>query len=200
MGAQGHVSVRSQRDPNHYYIARYVFAGIVGVSDIIENDSTAVRSAARDRISSRKCTFMVRATRPGPTSWRSSTLTHQKSRPSLRARFCCGRCRTGGRFIGSGLPIFDIRQFHPRPSIIDSPELGKALVGVLGKSPAVTITDSSVYGLVSRAYNLRVNAIIQQQAISLGGSITYLDGQAATGQPQPVVPTGDGGGRGADRT
>ena len=38
MGAQGHVSVRSQRDPNHYYISRYVSAGIVSTSDIIEND------------------------------------------------------------------------------------------------------------------------------------------------------------------
>jgi ribulose-5-phosphate 4-epimerase/fuculose-1-phosphate aldolase len=112
----------------------------------------------------------------------------------------------GGRFIGSGLPIFDIRQFHPRANIIDSPELGRAIAGVLGKSPAVllkghgvTVTDSSLYGLVSRAYNLRVNAIIQQQAISLGGRISYLDGQAATTQSQPVVPTGNGGGRGADR-
>ena len=113
----------------------------------------------------------------------------------------------GGRFIGSGLPIFDIRQFHPRANIIDSPELGRAIAGVLGKSPAVllkghgvTITDSSLYGLVSRAYNLRVNAIIQQQAISLGGRISYLDGQAATTESQPVVPTGNGGGRGADRS
>jgi hypothetical protein len=38
MGAQGHVSVRSQENPNHYYIARHVSAGIVGISDIIEND------------------------------------------------------------------------------------------------------------------------------------------------------------------
>ena len=105
------------------------------------------------------------------------------------------------------MPIFDIRRFHPRASIIDSPELGRAIAGVLSKSPAVllkghgvTITDSSVYGLVSRAYNLRMNAIIQQQAISLGGNIAYLDGQATTAQSEPVVPTGNGGGKGADRT
>jgi hypothetical protein len=57
-----------------------------------------------------------------------------------------------------------------------------------------------LYGLVSRAYNLRMNALIQQQAISLGGQITYLDGQAATVPAPPVVPTGTGGGRGADRS
>ena len=105
------------------------------------------------------------------------------------------------------MPNFDIRQFHPRASIIDSPEPERALAGVLGKSPAVllkghgvTITDSSLYGLVSRAYNLRINALIQQQAISLEGNITYLDGQAATAphpwfQPEMAAerePTGPG--------
>ena len=61
------------------------------------------------------------------------------------------------------------------------------------------MTDKDVGAwLVSRAYNLRMNAIIQQQAISLGGNIAYLDGQ--TGTAAPVVPSGNGGARGADRT
>jgi hypothetical protein len=47
IGAQGHVSVRSQRDPNHYYIARYVSAGIVSTSDIIENDHLSGRTIHR---------------------------------------------------------------------------------------------------------------------------------------------------------
>ena len=64
----------------------------------------------------------------------------------------------------------------------------------------IAILAASVYGLVSRAYNLRLNAIIQQQAISLGGTIAYLGGQAPTAASEPVVPTGNGGGRGADRS
>lgn len=43
----------------------------------------------------------------------------------------------------------------------------------------VALGDSSLYRLVKRVYDLRVNALIQQQAILLGGDITYLEGQAA---------------------
>ena len=38
LGPTGHVSVRSPRNPNHYFISRYVSAGVVKASDIIEND------------------------------------------------------------------------------------------------------------------------------------------------------------------
>src|SRR5947209_19482439 len=49
--------------------------------------------------------------------------------------------------------------------------------GVLLKGHGIALTGSSLQDLVSRAYNLRMNAIIQQQVIALGGKITYLDGQ-----------------------
>ena len=113
----------------------------------------------------------------------------------------------GGRFIGEGLPLFDIQEFHPRAGIINSPELGSALAEVMGASPAVlltghgiAITDASLYSLVNRAYNLRLNAKIQQLAISLGGEVSDFDGQPSTAQPRPVTPSATGGGRGgADR-
>ena len=90
----------------------------------------------------------------------------------------------GAVFIGDGLPMHDIRKFDPRENIIRTPELGQTVATALGKKPGVllkghgiALTGSSVQDLVSRAYNLRMNAIIQQQAIALGGKITYLDGQ-----------------------
>ena len=90
----------------------------------------------------------------------------------------------GRVFIGDGLPIHDIRKFDPRESIIRTAELGKTVAAALGKKPAVplkghgiALTRSSLQDLTSRAYNLRMNAKIQQQAIALGGSVTYLDGQ-----------------------
>src|SRR5262245_57258439 len=92
----------------------------------------------------------------------------------------------GGVFIGDGLPIHDIRKFDPRESIIRTPELGRTVATVVGNKPAVllkghgiALTGSSLQDLVSKAYNLRMNAIIQQQAVALGGKITYLDGQPA---------------------
>lgn len=56
------------------------------------------------------------------------------------------------------------------------------LAEVLGKSGAalifghgIVVVDSSLSDLVSRAHNLRMNARIQQMALSLGGSVSYLD-------------------------
>ncbi|PYS24771.1 MAG: hypothetical protein DMG11_23860, partial [Acidobacteria bacterium] len=34
----GHISVRSQANPNHYYVSRWVAPALVTLSDIIEND------------------------------------------------------------------------------------------------------------------------------------------------------------------
>jgi hypothetical protein len=48
-------------------------------------------------------------------------------------------------------------------------------------------------------YDLRLNAIIQQQAILLGGDITYLEGHDDKTPPAPVRPDGSGGGSGAAR-
>ena len=92
-------------------------------------------------------------------------------------------------------------KLRTREGMAGFPEPRESDFDLFSVGHGVTITDTSVYGLVSRAYNLRMNALIQQQAISLGGKITYLEGQPAATQPaQPVVPTGNGGGRGADRS
>jgi HCOMODA/2-hydroxy-3-carboxy-muconic semialdehyde decarboxylase len=100
----------------------------------------------------------------------------------------------GGTFIGDGLPMFDIRKFDPRETIIRTPALGRSLAQSLGSKPAVlltghgiALTDTSLNGLVSRAYNLRLNAKIQHQAIALGGRIAYLE-EPQTAPAQPATP------------
>jgi len=47
--------------------------------------------------------------------------------------------------------------------------------GVLLRGHGIALTDASLRSLVVRAYNLRMNARIEQQAIALGGKVTYLD-------------------------
>jgi ribulose-5-phosphate 4-epimerase/fuculose-1-phosphate aldolase len=203
----GHVSVRSPGNPDRYLISRWSAPGDATAEGIIENDldSVAVGGARKDEYREAFMHGEIYKVRPDVMAivhaHTPEVVAFTQSSVALRP------VSNGGRFIGSGLPIFDIRQFHPRTNIIDSPVLGKALAETLGNSPGVllkghgfTLTDSSVYGLVSRAYNLRMNALIQQQAIRLGGKITYLEGPAATAPPLPVVPTGNGGGKGADRT
>jgi ribulose-5-phosphate 4-epimerase/fuculose-1-phosphate aldolase len=106
-------------------------------------------------------------------------------------------------FIGNGLPNFDIRKYTgggPAPvgcaHCISTTELGQAMTKELGRQQVillyghgVVITGSSIADMVSRSNDLRKNAEIQQMAISLGGTVTYLD---AVGPG--ISQTGTGGG------
>ena len=87
-------------------------------------------------------------------------------------------------FVGEGLPIFDIAKFEPNAAntLISSPGLGRALAGLMGKKDGallldhgIALADASLRGLVSRAYNLRLNARIQQMAIALGGTVRSFE-------------------------
>src|SRR5262249_4909328 len=90
----------------------------------------------------------------------------------------------GAGFIGNGLPVYDIRKYTDgNPSVgcaycISTPLLGQALVDVMRDKGAslllghgIAVVDSSIPGLVKRAYNMRLNAIILQMALSLGGTV-----------------------------
>ena len=186
LGTTGHVSVRNPRNPNHYFISRYVSAGIVKASDIIENDldSKPVAGPRSDEYQEVYMHGEILKARPDVMAvlhaHTPEILAFTESSATLRPVV------NGGVFIGDGFPMHDIRKFDPRENIIRTPELGKTVAMALGKSPGVllkghgiALTGSSLQDLVSRAYNLRMNAVIQQQAMALGGKITYLDGQPA---------------------
>jgi hypothetical protein len=108
----------------------------------------------------------------------------------------------GGAFIGDGLPLWVVGKYDPMQSLVATPALGRSLAEVMGGKPGalltghgIAFTDSSLYGLVKRVHDLRLNAIVQQQAIMLGGDITYLEGQDGQGRAEgPVLPDGSGGG------
>ena len=194
LGSTGHVSMRSKANPNHYFISRYVSAGIVKASDIIENDldSKPVNGPRNDEYQEVYMHGEILKARPDVMAvlhaHTPEILAFTESSVSLRPVV------NGGTFIGDGLPMHDVRKFDPRENIIRTPELGKTVAAVLGNAPGVllkghgiALTGSSIPDLVSKAYNLRMNAIIQQQAIALGGKVTYLDHQppapAAASQP-----------------
>src|SRR5262249_54166217 len=106
----------------------------------------------------------------------------------------------GAGFIGHGLPVYDIRKYTDGyPSVgcnycISTPALGQALVEVIGNKGGslllghgIAVVDSSIRGLVTRAYMMRLNAIVQQMAVSLGGTVNYLEEP----QPETVTNTAD---------
>jgi len=200
LDSSGHVSVRNPRNPNRYFISRYVSAGVVKASDIIENDLDS-RPVAGPRSDEYQEVYMhgeIYKARPDVMAVMHSHtpefVAFSDSSVTLRPVV------NGGVFIGDGLPLHDIRKFDPRESIIRTPELGKSVASALGKKPGlllkghgIALTGSSLQDLVSRAYNLRQNARIQQQAIALGGKITYLDEQPPTPTAGTVSATANGG-------
>ena len=96
----------------------------------------------------------------------------------------CGRSCLAANFIGAGLPVYDIRKYtggYPSPvgcaHCISTPELGRALAEVIGNRGAsllfghgIAVVEASLPALVSRAHDMRMNAVIQQMALSLGGT------------------------------
>jgi ribulose-5-phosphate 4-epimerase/fuculose-1-phosphate aldolase len=216
LDAEGHVSVRNPANPNHYYITRYVSAGSATAADVIENDldNKPVAGERNDQYQERFMHGEVYKARPDVMAivhaHTPEILAFAQSMTPLRPVV------NSGTFIADGLPLFDIRKFNggTQQRIVTNPALGHALATVLGNRPAVLmqghgvlVVDSSLPGVVSRAYGLRMNARIQQQAVALGGSVTYLDtprassSQAPTARPTaaPAVRSSGGGGAGGDR-
>ena len=202
----GHVTVRHPNNPNRYFITRAMAPGSATPDALIENDldSRAVGAPRNDEFLEVHIHGQIYKARPDVMA-----VIHAHTPELVAFGQTSVRLRPvsiGGAFIGSGLPLWVVGKYDPTQSLVATPALGEALARELGRKQAalltghgIAFTDSSLYGLVKRVYDFRMNAIIQQQAILLGGDITYLDGQDRDTLPPPVVPTGTGGGQGAAR-
>ena len=109
----GHVSVRSPTNPNRYLISRWSAPADATPEGIIENDldSVAVGGARKDEYREAYMHGEIYRARPDVMAvvhaHTPEVTAFTQSSVELRP------VSNGGRFIGSGLPIFDIRQFHP---------------------------------------------------------------------------------------
>ena len=85
----------------------------------------------------------------------------------------------GGAFIGDGLPSFNMSTLDPQQPLLSNPAFGMGVAAALGTNQAVLLsghgfvkTGATLYDVVRSAYHMRQNAIIQQQAMALGGTVT----------------------------
>lgn len=179
-----HVSVRSRTNPNHFFIAHDVAPGMVTAADIIEDDLDAkpVKVGNVAQYSERFIHSEIYRAKPDIMAVLHAHTPELRvfSQSAVKLRPVWNRAL----FIGDGLPIFDIVKFDrdATSTLVNSPELGRALVGLMGNKDGallldhgIVLADSSLRGLVSRAYNLRLNARIQRTAMALGGKVGYLD-------------------------
>jgi ribulose-5-phosphate 4-epimerase/fuculose-1-phosphate aldolase len=188
----GHVSLRNPSNPNSYFVATAA-PGSVTDKDIIERDLTNpgpdnMGLSIDDEIYKANPNVMavVYARTPEVVAFTHGTPL----RPVVN----------GGAFIGDGLPLVNVGTLDPNQPLLSNPALGKSVAAALGTRPGVLLaghgfvmTGRSIYNVVGTSYQLRQNARIQQQAMSLRGKVTYLNERV--GAPKPAQgEEGNGGG------
>jgi len=188
LDTSGHVSLRNPNNPNSYFVATAA-PGSVTDKDIVERDFT----------------------KPGPDTMGLSIDDEiYKANPNVMAvlyartpeivAFTHGvQLRpvvNGAAFIGNGLPVFNVSTLDPKQPLLSNPALGEGVAAALGGKQGVLLsghgivmTGRSIYNVVGSSYQLRQNARIQQQVMSLRGKVSYLNEN-----PVPSESQGEGGG------
>jgi HCOMODA/2-hydroxy-3-carboxy-muconic semialdehyde decarboxylase len=194
----GHVSARLESSPARFFLARSRAPELVTSADILEYDldSAAIDAKGRALYSERFIHGEIYKARPDVRAivhnHSPSVIPFGVSTMPLRPVYHMAA------FIGDRLPVFDIRKTSGMTDmLVSSNDRGRALAQALGSSPAVlmrghgvAVVGSSVPIAVGRSIYLETNARLQQQAMALGGPVTYLDPEEA----RQIVATGEYGG------
>ena len=192
----GHVSLRHPRNPNRFIMARSLAPELVTAADLLEFDleGNAVDAKGRALYSERFIHAEIYRARPDVNAvvhdHAPSLIPFGVTNVPLRPMYHMAT------FIGSGVPIFDIRKsFGMTDMLVSDSKKGHALAEVLGNKNAVlmrghgvSVVGPSIQHVVGRSIYLDVNARIQAQALQLGGgNVTYLDPQ----ESQKVMEAGE---------
>lgn len=184
--AYGHVSVRSESDPNRYWLSRSIAPQGVLEEDIIEYDldSRPLNANGRESVRERFIHGEIYKARPEVMAvvhnHSPSVVPFSITDVPMKAVFHMAA------FVGSGLPNFDIRDTEKGTDLlVKTPYLGQALARTLGGKPAALMRGhgSVVIGenlprAVGRSIYLEMSARMQLQAITIagpGGRINFMD-------------------------
>jgi ribulose-5-phosphate 4-epimerase/fuculose-1-phosphate aldolase len=179
----GHVSVRHDRDPNRYLLARSLAPELVAASDIMEYDldSNPLDASGRAMYVERFIHGEIYKVRPDVTAivhhHSPSVIPFAATTVSLRPLYHMSA------FVGEGVPVFEIRDAGGMTDmLIRDAALGRALARTLGHHPAAlmrghgaVVVGTDLPRAVGRSIYLELNARLQVQTMALGGNATYLD-------------------------
>ena len=185
--AFGHVSVRHNRNPNRFLLARSLAPDLVTPDDLVEYDldGNPVNLNGRAQYSERYIHAEIYKARPDVNSvvhnHSADVIPFTVSSLVLRPVFHVAS------FLGESVPVFDIRsEFGITDMLVATADRGRALAQVLGNHTAVlmrghgvSVVGPSLLYAVGRSVYLSFNARVQAQAICLGGSVSYLDPREA---------------------
>jgi HCOMODA/2-hydroxy-3-carboxy-muconic semialdehyde decarboxylase len=178
--AYGHVSVRSVKNPKHYFLSRSQAPGLVTKDDIVEFDenSSAIDQRGRPIYSERFIHGEILRAHPD-----AQAVVHGHS-PAVIPFGVTGvplrpLIHMAG-FLGQTTPVFEIRQASGPDNgmLVQDIETGSALAKSLGASPVVlmrghgmAVVGPSVRHAVFRAIYTQLNAQVQMDAMRLGTPI-----------------------------
>ena len=196
----GHVSVRDERDPDRYLMARSLAPELVTEADMIsyDLDSNPLDANGRESVRERFIHGEVYKVRPEVTA-----VVHNHSHALIPFSVTGVLMRPifhMAAFVGLGVPVFEIRDVEKGTNLLVlSNKLGAALAAVLGNHPAAlmrghgaVVTGENLPRAVGRSIYLDISAQMQMQAMALAGAageITYIDDAevAASAPPQDYV-------------
>jgi HCOMODA/2-hydroxy-3-carboxy-muconic semialdehyde decarboxylase len=173
----GHVSVRHDKDPNRYLLARSMAPALVTVDDILEYDldSYPVDPKGRTSYLERFIHGEIYKSRPDIIA-----VVHSHSPAVIPFADTSVKLRPMNHiagFLGTGVPVFEIRDTAGPASdmLIRSMSLGHALAVTLGTHSVALMRGhgsvaaaQSIRHVVFRAVYTEVNARIQADAMKLG--------------------------------
>jgi ribulose-5-phosphate 4-epimerase/fuculose-1-phosphate aldolase len=185
----GHVSMRHPANPSRYLLSKNVAPERVTAEDIMEFDleSVSIDSGGRGPYLERFIHGEIYKARPDVNSVINAhspwVLAFAANKIPLRA------IHNKAAFLAEGSPIFDSRdEFGATDMLLTTPEQGRALALALGRSSVVLLRGHgpSLKVAVFRAYYAEFNARLQAQAMALGGTITYVEGEEAVKADQTM--------------
>ena len=183
----GHVSVRHDRSPAHFLLARNMAPALVTPDDILtfDLDGQALDAGDRRVYLERFIHAEIYRARPDVVavvhSHSPSVIPFAATRTPLRPIY-----HMSG-FLGAGAALFEIRDVAGNTDLlIRNAALGRALAASLGSNAAVlmrghgsTVVGTSLQQAVYRAIYAETNARLQAQAMALG-EVTYLNDEEAS--------------------
>ena len=198
----GHISVRHNQNPNRFLLARDVAPALVAAADLIEYDLDGNPvSDKRQGYQERYIHAAIFKARPDVQSivhaHTPSVLVFADSNIPLRPVYHMAA------FLAGGVPNYEIRKVQGSTGmLVNNNTLGAALAQTLGdkavalmRGHGVVIVGPTIPEAVSRSIFLDVNARVQIQAMSLGGTVSFLGPQdVAPPAPTAGQQTAPGGG------
>jgi ribulose-5-phosphate 4-epimerase/fuculose-1-phosphate aldolase len=184
----GHVSVRSAKNPDHYFISRSRAPALVSAADIMEYDLDDHPIDARGR-----SPYLERFIHSEIYKVRSDVQAVVHSHSPAIIPFGVSDVPLKpishmGGFLVREVPVFEIRETGGEETdmLIRNKELGAALAAKLGNGTVVlmrghgdAVVGQSIKHAVLHAIYAEFNARIEGDALRLGGKVTFLNAAEA---------------------